>query len=216
MQVHDHAVDVSHSYQGGAAGRRQRSASALEGPADAGPTDSKPPITQAHRACMRRQAWRAEIRDVGGELRQVASSVSHHLVAEQRADPLVHPHAVTDTSLTQRRRDEESGLTSWGDLIQARARSSHPAGWPGTQAPARRSLLPASQPAGLLPCCLCTNMWITCAQRRRACAYEVEMLGIPLPGRSHNRAFTWESASRILCIQRKPELSTCHPAIDNK
>jgi hypothetical protein len=36
-------------------------------------------------------------------------------------------------------------------------------------------------------CCLCTNMWITCAQRRRACAYAVEMLGIPLPGRNHDR-----------------------------
>ena len=42
------------------------------------------------------------------------------------------------------------------------------------------------------------------------------MLGIPLPGRNHDRAFTWESASRILCMQRKLELSTCHAAIDNK
>ena len=74
----------------------------------------------------------------------------------------------------------------------------------------------ASQATGLLPCCLCTNMWITCAQRRRACAYAVEMLGIPLPGRNHDRAFTWENASRILCMQRKPELSTCHCAIANK
>src|SRR5580704_2049556 len=39
-----------------------------------------------------------------------ASRVSHHLVAEQRTDPLVHPHAVPDTPLTQRRLDEESGL----------------------------------------------------------------------------------------------------------
>ena len=77
--------------------------------------------------------------------------------------------------------------------------------------------LPASHPGNrTAACCLCTNMWITCAQRRRACAYAVEMLGIPLPGRNHDRAFTWESASRILCIQRKPELSTCQPAIDNK
>lgn len=29
-------------------------------------------------------------------------------------------------------------------------------------------------------------------------------------------AFTWESASRTLCMQRKPEFSTCHAAIDNK
>ena len=64
--------------------------------------------------------------------------------------------------------------------------------------------------------CLCTNMWMTCAQRRRACAYAVEMLGIPMPGRNHNRAFTWDSMSRILCMQRKPELSTCHAAISNK
>jgi hypothetical protein len=107
-------------------------------------------------------------------------------------------------------------LPSWGDLIQARARSSHPAGRPGTQAPRGAPLLPASPATGLLPCCLCTNMWITCAQRRRACANPVEMLGIPLPGRNHGRGFTWESASRTLCMQRKPELSTCHAAIGNK
>ena len=76
--------------------------------------------------------------------------------------------------------------------------------------------LPASPATGLLPCCLCTNMWMTCVQWRRACAYVVEMLGIPLPGRNHDRAFTWESASRILCMQRKSELSTCHASIDNK
>jgi len=77
-------------------------------------------------------------------------------------------------------------------------------------------LLPASAARGLLPCCLCTNMWITCAQRRRACAYAVEMLGIPLPVPQPDSTFTWESASRTLCMQRKTELSTCHPAIDNK
>ena len=64
-------------------------------------------------------------------------------------------------------------------------------------------------------CCLCTSMWITCAQPRRACAYLVEMLGIPLPGRNHDGAFTWESAVRILCTQRKLELSTCHAAVAN-
>lgn len=79
-------------------------------PACAGPSRSKPPIMQAHRACMRRQTWRAEIRDLGSELGQAARLVSHHLVAEQRTDPLVHPHAVADTPLTQRRFDEESGL----------------------------------------------------------------------------------------------------------
>jgi hypothetical protein len=50
-----------------------------------------------------------------------------------------------------------------------------------------RVQLPASQATGLPSCCLCTNMWITCAQPRRACAYAVEMLGIPLPGRNHDR-----------------------------
>jgi hypothetical protein len=55
---------------------------------------------------MRRRAWRAEVCDVGSELGRVASWVSHHLVAEQRTDPLVHPHAVADTPLTQRRLDE--------------------------------------------------------------------------------------------------------------
>jgi hypothetical protein len=69
-------------------------------------------------------------------------------------------------------------------------------------------LLPADPVRGPLPCCLCTNVWMTCAQRCPACAYAVEMLGIPLPGRHQNRAFTWESASRILCMRRKLELST--------
>jgi hypothetical protein len=59
-------------------------------------------------------------------------------------------------------------------------------------------------------------MWMACAQRRRVCAYAVEMLGIALHGHSHDRAFTRESASRILCMQRKPELSTCHAATGNK
>ena len=47
------------------------------------------------------------------------------------------------------------------------------------------------------------RMWMTCAQRRRACVYTVEMLGIPLPDRNQNRAFTWESANHNLCIQKK-------------
>jgi hypothetical protein len=44
-------------------------------------------------------------------------------------------------------------LPSWGDLIQARARSSHPAGRPGTQAPARRAAAacqPGNRTASLL------------------------------------------------------------------
>ena len=76
---------------------------------------TRPPIRNGnncavHRACMRRRAWRAEVCDVGSELGRVASWVSHHLIAEQRTDALVHPHAVADTPLTQRRLDEESGL----------------------------------------------------------------------------------------------------------
>jgi hypothetical protein len=77
-------------------------------------------------------------------------------------------------------------------------------------------LMPASPARGLPSCCLCTNMWMTCAQQRRACAYAVEMLGIPLHGRNQDRAFTWESASRILCMQMKLDLSTCHAAINDK
>jgi len=37
---------------------------------------------------------------------------------------------------------------------------------------------------------VCTSMWITCAQRRRACAGAVEMLGIPPPGRAHKSPLT--------------------------
>ena len=118
--------------------------------------------------------------------------------------------------LSSRRLRSSGGCLPGAISPRPGVRSSHPAGWPGTQAPARRSLLPASPATRLLPCRLCTNMWITCAQRRRACAYAVEMLGIPLPGRNHERAFTWENASSILCIQRKPELSTCRAVIDNK
>ena len=62
--------------------------------------------------------------------------------------------------------------------------------------------------AGLLPCCLCTNMWMTCVQRGRACVQPVEMLGIPQHGRNQNGAFTRESVSNILCIPGNPDLST--------
>ena len=67
----------------------------------------RPGSTGCHR---RPTGFHAEVCDVGSELGRVASWVSHHLVAEQRTDPLVHPHAVADTPLTQRRLDEESGL----------------------------------------------------------------------------------------------------------
>lgn len=39
-----------------------------------------------------------------------------------------------------------------------------------------------------------------------------EMLGIVLPGRVHNMAFTWEDAVYALCIKKEPELSTRHAA----
>jgi hypothetical protein len=38
------------------------------------------------------------------------------------------------------------------------------------------------------------------------------MLGIVLPGRVHNMAFTWEDAVYALCIKKEPELSTRHAA----
>jgi hypothetical protein len=75
---------------------------------------------------------------------------------------------------------------------------------------------PYDRRAGYRPsCCLCTNMWITCAQRRRACAYEWKCWGFRCLAATMTGAFTWESASHTLCMQRKPELSTRHAAIDN-
>jgi hypothetical protein len=59
-------------------------------------------------------------------------------------------------------------------------------------------------------------MWMTCAQRRCACVQTVEMLGISEPGRNQNRAFTRESASNILCIPRKSNLSTRHTGINDE
>jgi hypothetical protein len=47
------------------------------------------------------------------------------------------------------------------------------------------------------------------------CAHS-EMLGIPLPGRAGNRAFTWESAIRALWTEKKAKLSTRHAAIAHK
>jgi hypothetical protein len=42
------------------------------------------------------------------------------------------------------------------------------------------------------------------------------MLGIPLPGRAGNRAFTWESAIRALWTEKKAKLSTRRAAIAHK
>jgi hypothetical protein len=57
---------------------------------------------------------------------------------------------------------------------------------------------------------------MTCVQQRQACACSVEMLGITLPGRAHDRTFTWESTSHALCTRRKSELSTRRAAMDDK
>ena len=62
---------------------------------------------------------------------------------------------------------------------------------------------------------LCTTMWITC-ENARACAHIGEMLGIVLPGRAGDRAFTWESAIRALWMEKERELSTRHAAIAHK
>ena len=68
----------------------------------------------------------------------------------------------------------------------------------------------------VLPALLCTTMWIACVKRRRACAHIGEMLGIVLPGRARNRAFTWESAIYALWTEKKAKLSTRHAAIAHK
>jgi hypothetical protein len=59
-------------------------------------------------------------------------------------------------------------------------------------------------------------MWITCAKRRGACGHRGEMLGIVLPSGPHNSAATWDFAIHILCINKKPELSTRHAAMAHK
>jgi hypothetical protein len=69
-----------------------------------------------------------------------------------------------------------------------------------------------AQPATVLLPCLCTNMWMTCAQRCQTCVYTVEMLGIPLPDRNGNGTSTWARTNHMLCIQRKLGLSTCRTA----
>ena len=83
--------------------------------------------------------------------------------------------------------------------------------------PRRADLLLAASPARrLLTGFLCTSMWITCAKRHQACARAVEMLGIPAPGHAHERALNWENATRTLCMQKEPELSTRHAAKAHK
>jgi len=104
-----------------------------------------------------------------------------------------------------------------GDVIQAQARSWRPGCRSCAAGTGRAGALLPTGPAGeLVTALLCTTMWITCVKRRRACAYTVEMLGIRLPGRARNRAFTWESAIRTLCIGKNLKLSTRHAAIADK
>ena len=67
-----------------------------------------------------------------------------------------------------------------------------------------------------MPGLLCTTMWIACVKRRQGCAHIGEMLGIVLSGGAHDRAFTWESTARTLCIEKKPVLSTRRAAIAHK
>ena len=66
------------------------------------------------------------------------------------------------------------------------------------------------------PGMLCTTMWITCAEQRMACVRLGEMLGIMLPGSTHNTAFTWEIAIPTLCIKKWSKLSTRHAVIIKK
>ena len=101
-----------------------------------------------------------------------------------------------------------------GDVIQAQARS---ASWvPAASRKHRHADLPASRHENVLQALLCITMWITCVKRRRACAHIGEMLGIVLPGRARNRAFTWESAIHALWTEKKAKLSTRHAAIAHK
>jgi hypothetical protein len=102
-----------------------------------------------------------------------------------------------------------------GDGIQAQARSAScvPA---ASRKHRHADPLPASRHENVLQALLCTTMWITCVKRRRACAHIGEMLGIVLPGRARNRAFTWESAIRALWTEKKAKLSTRRAAIAHK
>jgi len=103
-----------------------------------------------------------------------------------------------------------------GDAIQAQARSASCLPVVSRKRRHAGALLPAGRQENVLPALLCTTMWITCVKRRRACAHIGEMLGIVLPGRARNRAFTWESAIHALWTEKEPELSTHHAATAHK
>ena len=53
--------------------------------------------------------------------------------------------------------------------------------------------LPASAARGLLTCWLCTNMWMSCAQRHRACAYGREYWGFRCTGGPRTRSLPGKS-----------------------
>jgi hypothetical protein len=71
--------------------------------------------------------------------------------------------------------DPAAGRSGWGRCGRA-----------GHRRRVARRGLQLDVPALTAP--LCTNMWMACAQRRRVCAYAVEMLGIALHGHSHDKA----------------------------
>ena len=101
---------------------------------------------------------------------------------------------------------------SWA-MAQARSASCGPA---ASREHRHADALPASPAGERVTALLCITMWITCVKRRRACAHIGEMLGIALPGRARNRAFTWESAIHALWTEKKAKLSTRHAAIAHK
>ena len=90
-----------------------------------------------------------------------------------------------------------------GRLAQAPARWRAAACQPGRQENVLRALL-------------CRTMWISCVKRRRACAHIGKCWGSCCRGRARNKAFTWESAIRALCVEKEPELSTRHAVIPHK
>jgi hypothetical protein len=102
-----------------------------------------------------------------------------------------------------------------GDVIQAQADPRPACRTPRASTGTLTRCLPARH-ENVLQALLCTTMWITCVKRRRACAHIGEMLGIVLPGRARNRAFTWESAIRVLWTEKKAKLSTRHAATAHK
>ena len=101
---------------------------------------------------------------------------------------------------------------SWA-MAQARSASCGPA---ASREHRHADALPAS-PAGerVIGFAVHNHVDHLCKTAPGLCAHW-EMLGIVLPGRARNRAFTWESAIHALWTERKAKLSTCHAAIAQK